>query len=133
LESAIVIDEAGGRLKEVEEYAVGLAAEKHEVEDLYERWEPHCAGFDVLETVRYKVENACNARSGYSLCYKLTCEDGDIRIVIDCLGLVEQGRPRQPHGNSRCRGHEQAECDLAWERLSSNGRPYIIQRTIALR
>jgi hypothetical protein len=64
--------------------------------------------------------------AGYGLYYKLTCEDGDIRVDIDCLGLVEQGRPRQPHGNSRCRGHEQAECDLAWERLSLNGRPYII-------
>lgn len=53
MEDTVVVDQAGGGFEEVEEDAVGLAAEEHEVEDLDEGWEPHCAGllgvFSFLE------------------------------------------------------------------------------------
>ena len=90
MEDTIVIDEAGRGFEEVEEDAVGLAAEEHEVEDLDERWEPHCAGllFDDSETMRSRMKEDCEE----SLClvlYSYACDDGDIRGYIPGMSQID--------------------------------------------
>jgi hypothetical protein len=72
----------------VEEDAVGLAAEEHEVEDLDERWKPHGAGLVVFfKTVRSKWKMVAPREVGMS-CYILSTH---VKMVTsaECLRLVE--------------------------------------------